>query len=618
MKQNDIIRYVQQQLGVQPNYRLARQWNACVFSSPVSGRWFALLIQPQGNIHLAYLEVHCGEDPVNNHQSSLTFSPAKRMKKPGWLRLTVDEQTPGEEVKRVLEQAFQESLREGERPTHSEKLIYVPPVNRKVTYHDQPLSFTSRPLPFAKSRQIPQAILKMNSLYDYTLPPLTGRAKNFYVQGKSVADYRDHYDYQGEFQRYFPVYHDMTTAQLRGYFTWRTKIRDGKYSQAPTSFAYVYLYELINQIGVSSPEEGYQKLIAFRDGYAKFMDKRMAAHLEQWLRDYVIYYQLGTEKVNQQFAEQIRDDTAYNKLLTPEKVPAKEIMTSLTSISSYQLDHCPLFNHDPELLAQIVKNVWQRLGSLTDEDIFRNYLGWQGEMTRRPFANAVFYDRKVKQSFTRRIDDQCSYSYQNGKWVYQYYLPTKNRKQKVGCLLHEVDRLIRQGLQTGRQLKPRPIREKILAEIKPAIIEARQQVAEARRPKIKINLSNLEQIREDASVTRESLLTDEEREAEQAEQVSERKVREVQVTPPQDDLPTVENDLDLSRDDLYLLTSLLSGKKWQPYFKAHHLMVTIVVDEVNDKLFDEIGDTVIEFTDQDQPRIIDDYREEIKELIKGD
>ena len=608
MNKNDVIHYVQQQFGIQPNYQLARQWNACVFSSPVSGRWFALLIQSQENSKLVYLEVHCGK----RYQRSSTFSPAKRMKKDGWLRVAINEQTPREEVNRALERAFQDSLKEDDSPARSERLIYVPPVKHKTVYRDQPISLNNRSVPFAKPRQIPREILKMNSLYDYTLPPLTGRAKNFYVQGKSIADYQDDYDYQGDFQRYFPVYHDMTTAQLRGYFTWRTKVRKGKYPKAPTSFVYIYLYELINQIGVSSPVMGYQKLIEFKKGYAGLIDKKMTEYLNQWLRDYVIYYRLGVDYVKQQFAERIKDDAAYNVLSSPEEFSTEKVMTALCSLSSYQLDHCPLMKQDPELLAQIVKDVWQRLSSLEDEDVSKNYLGWQGELTQRPFANAVFYDQKIKDTFTCKVDEQSSYSYRNGKWCYQYYLPAKRRKQKIGSLLHEIDRLVRQVFHCGRQLKPRPIKEKILAEIKPAIIEAQRQIEEDRRPKIKINLTNLEQIRADASVTRESLLTDEEREAEREEETLNKQEMSTPTGEPQ---VSTNDELGLSKNELYLLTSLLAGKEWQPYFKRHHLMVSIIVDEINDKLFDEIGDTVIEFDDQEQPQIVEDYREDIEELI---
>ena len=52
--------------------------------------------------------------------------------------------------------------------------------------------------------------------------------------------------------------------------------------------------------------------------------------------------------------------------------------------------------------------------------------------------------------------------------------------------------------------------------------------------------------------------------------------------------------------------------------QKHHLMVSILADNINEKLFDEIGDSVIEFNEQDQPQIIEDYQEDLKELfLKG-
>ena len=496
---------------------------------------------------------------------------------------------------------------------HSEQFIYVPPVAQKNVYHDIPLSFSKRSPLFKNSRQLPPAILKMNSLYDYTLPPLTGRAKNFYFQGQSVAEYHDNYDYQGVFHRYFPTYHDMTTAQLRGYFTWRTKIRASEFHETSASFVYVYLYELINQIGVESPLAGYDKLTAFKTGYADFMDARMVKNLDQWLRDYVVYYQLGPKYIKKHFADQIKKDTAYNKLLNVTDTPATDVLAALDSLSSYHFDHCPLARQDPELLAAIVKRVWQRLCSLADEDIGSDLLGWQGEITSRPFANAIFYDRRVNKPFTCLIDAQCSYSYQRGKWVYQYYLPAKRQAQKIGSLLHEIDRLVRQVFHLGRQLKPRPFREKLLVEIEPAILEAQRQLKIARRPQVKIDLTHLDQIRADASVTQDSLLTDEERQAEKDEERKEIS-KNVQKSTTAIEVPA-DNNLNLSPAEQYLLNSLLNGQEWAAYFKQRHIMVSIVVDRINDKLFDEIGDTVIEFDEDDQPYIIEDYFEDVKTLI---
>lgn len=615
MDQNDVIQYIQHQFGIQPNYQLARQWNACVFSSPLSGRWFALLIQPQGSVRSCYLELNCGDKLIVQYQKRLSLQAPKRMKKSGWARITIGEQTPQEDLQRLLEEVFKKSLHQEDDSPRSEQLIYVPPVKQRTVYRDQPLNFSKRTVPFEKKTRIPKEILKMNGLYDYTLPPLIGRAKNFYVQGQAMADYRDDYQYYGKFERYFPVYHEMTTAQLRGYFTWRARVRDGKFTKAPTSFAYVYLYELLNKIGVSSPVDGYQKMIAFRDGYAEFMDCKMQEYLKQWLQDYVVYYQLGDEYVKETFGEELNQNELYNDLTTPDEVAAEQIMTDLEKLSSYSLSHCPLMERDPELLAAIVKACWQRLGTIKDEDFYKNYLGWQGKMTRQPFANAVFYDQKSKQTFDYSLDEFLTYHYQFGKWTYPYYVSAKRQKQKIGSLLHEIDRLVRQTFHLGRQLKPRPLREKLLVEIQPAINAAQQQITEARRPKIEINLGHLDKIREDASETRESLLTDEERAAEQEEEISQVEKEPKKTSEETLEEDQVNNDLGLSKDELYLLRCLLDHASWQVYFKEHHLMVSVIVDEVNEKLFDEIGDTVIEFDDQDQPQLIDDYREDIEELI---
>ncbi len=47
-------------------------------------------------------------------------------------------------------------------------------------------------------------------------------------------------------------------------------------------------------------------------------------------------------------------------------------------------------------------------------------------------------------------------------------------------------------------------------------------------------------------------------------------------------------------------------------------MVSILTDNINEKLLDEIGDSVIEFNEQDQPQIIEDYADDLQEMfLKG-
>ena len=47
-------------------------------------------------------------------------------------------------------------------------------------------------------------------------------------------------------------------------------------------------------------------------------------------------------------------------------------------------------------------------------------------------------------------------------------------------------------------------------------------------------------------------------------------------------------------------------------------MISILADSINEKLFDEIGDNVIEFDEDNQPQIIEDYKEDLEDMfLKG-
>ena len=78
-----------------------------------------------------------------------------------------------------------------------------------------------------------------------------------------------------------------------------------------------------------------------------------------------------------------------------------------------------------------------------------------------------------------------------------------------------------------------------------------------------------------------------------------------------------EDEVQLSADEKYFLKQLLTGQPWQGYLRAHHLMASILADSINEQIMDVIGDTVIEFNDQGQPQIVDDYREDIADLMKA-
>ena len=91
------------------------------------------------------------------------------------------------------------------------------------------------------------------------------------------------------FMCYWPSYEYMSEAQLNWYFYMRGCLRGGEYISADLSYLFVYIYELINQIGVSGPEDGFEKIIAVWSNYRKAHDK-LDRYLIDWASDYIKFY----------------------------------------------------------------------------------------------------------------------------------------------------------------------------------------------------------------------------------------------------------------------------------------------------------------------------------------
>ena len=78
-----------------------------------------------------------------------------------------------------------------------------------------------------------------------------------------------------------------------------------------------------------------------------------------------------------------------------------------------------------------------------------------------------------------------------------------------------------------------------------------------------------------------------------------------------------QEDYGLSSEEMATIILLLKGKDLNKYLKEHHLMAAVIIDNINEKLFDEFGDNVIEFIN-DIPTVIEDYQEDLEDMfLKG-
>ena len=129
------------------------------------------------------------------------------------------------------------------------------------------------------------------------LPPLPNQTtkKSFYEMAVEYAgDTREQCE-SVPFLCYWPSYEYMSKAQLDWYFYLRGRLRAGEHIEADLSYLFVYIYELINQIGTADPGEGFEKMVGIWKNYRKTHDK-LDRYMIDWVGDYIICYGCDPKK----------------------------------------------------------------------------------------------------------------------------------------------------------------------------------------------------------------------------------------------------------------------------------------------------------------------------------
>lgn len=625
MQTKELLDFVKNKYGLQFMPMQENNPTVLTLQAPGKSDFFALLSRlPRSEVqlgrsgHIVSLDIRCG-DFSSTIKDLPGFSSPFRIKSNNWVGIWLS-QVSAEQVKKTLDYAYKLAMNGDGYTDDAQYLIIAGDTEQtETTYEPQAIPAHSE-ITSHKKEEIPPQIEKMMQAYDYTVLPSLGREKNFYKQAQIMADYEDDYPHSQPFKRYFPSYHDMNLHELRTYFTWRTKLRHGEYEKTSRSYAYVYLYELINLIGVQDKEEGLKKLLEFEKYYIKPLDPEIEDYFLSWLKSYIVFYQLDQKYAQKYFAKEIEQDQLYIDLLNAKD--QEKTVNALKILSGYKGKN----SLSDEKLDQIIFKVWQELIKVKNDriDFKKKFIAYPYRVKYHFFSGALFY-RGDKKFMSYEITPYRKFIADNNFTVYYEYLLTPSRQRtNLSSVLHEIDRLSRQEYGVGRALKENKLNVELVEIIKNQIHKFHEAEIEASRPKIEINFSNLSQIRSDASQTRDSLLTEEEKQLEQAEisnnleQLAIDKIKpeepEVTIQEKEDPQENTADDYGLDTDELIFLRGLLAGEDMQDFLNSKHLMASILADQINEKLIDEIGDSVIEFND-DQPEIIEDYRSDLEEMF---
>ena len=551
-------------------------------------------------------------------------------------------------------------------------------------YADEPILKTGRQM----QDFLPDQYRKMREISRWQDDPKGGagrwlsEAELFYRQGLLMADFEDDCPYNGTFKSYFPTYNAMSDRQLRGYFTWRAQVRRGNIEETSTSFAFLYLYELICGIGVDDPLDGFDKIKGFWDAYRAF-EPGIDRFARVWLQDYAVFHGLDPKLLHD--SKTVAFDNALIELrravrdlvpasaplaqapkrrktseptlpLPPDEACEERLMAAINALSTYNLNNSRLDRSHHRDLRHVACAVYVRMARYYDTHrktgIVASLFGEETAMPYTMFASAVFFAPERHEDCEYRLDPIHIYRCQNGFWECMRIHGSRQKSSKLGEMMRACDQRLRLALDPAHPLKEEKV-PKYLAKIIDDEIVAWLSWDAAHQPvKIDIDLSQLGHIRSAAAQTREALLIDEEREdgasaeAEaadsgqpEAEPVADATVEAVAAAAGQDesDEPTISTEqfgvvapllaptpafaaaapADATNELAPAADAYLRALLEHNAVQADSAVVQseqsedMLVDTINEALFDLVGDTVIEFSAAG-PQIIEDYEADVR------
>lgn len=466
-------------------------------------------------------------------------------------------------------------------------------------YTDEPI------LPRKKTpeEKLPAPLQAARSLEKGAARMYQNRRSLFLNQAKLLEFYKD--DYEGGYisRCYYPTYDLLNNQELRSYFAWRTKVRNGDIQPSCSSFAYLYLYELINGIGTGTPVEGLHKMDDFAAAYKEY-ESSLMNYYANWRKSYIIYYNLsdsfleGEEREGEESHMAVLDSAQEQ---TDDAVAAavKQLAPGWLNRSKFYKTHQTDMDR---VIAQVLRRMHQHYSARSKRTFSEQLFGSRETYPVDLFCHAVFCDPLRHENSRYYITDSHYYECRNGYWTETSCFIDSHKRRKLEDLMKTIDASLRVALNDGKPIKsPGQLKwvTKAIEEEVAALLEAqKQQEAEAKR--VQIDYSALAQIRREAAITQEKLATEEE--------IEEEAPPAVQPPPPQPE--ALPGDCPLDKTQYRLMQNLLYGGD-MGWVQQEGKMVSVLLDSINEILYDIFQDAVIE----DQ-QVVEDYIDELKEMVK--
>lgn len=476
-------------------------------------------------------------------------------------------------------------------------------------------------------------------------------AETFYKQAQFMVDFVDNYDQEIPLDTYYSTYGKMDDAQLRTYFTWRTKVRQGIVKSTSLSYAFCYIFELINDIGVSSPADAIDKLITLWTAFRQYNGK-LDSYMREWIRD---YYVVHKPRISVEFSEySCRFPVPYHDedmdLMAKAKLCSWDDLHVIEGSSSFKITNGQFYkNGNQKMIENCSCFVIRELAMLFKRGgvDFRNVFFESRREKVYSLFNGAVHREAVMQPITVQLDEFEAMKLNSGGW-YREYISLTQYRTVIGYILKCIEVKMRFHFGYRRNLQmpnifqvencflnsepdkfnypARPSLDKLKtwkakafsvinnAEFETAIVRAiadycktahiiiQDGVVKENKP-VEIDMSKLKVIEKEHNETAAKLILEE-----QQEPVAEA---------PSPALEEIEVEISgiaglgsfLSDDERSLLTILLDGEQAPPNSE-------LLIETINEKALEAIADNIIDYS-EGVPYVYDDYTDELKSSLGG-
>lgn len=469
------------------------------------------------------------------------------------------------------------------------------------------------------------------------------KAGIFYKQGLFMKDFEDHYEKVVPYTSYYPFYQMMGYEQLRTYFTWRTKVRSGIVDEVSLSYAFLYIYELLNNIGVNDPQDGLGQLMFFWKEFRVY-DQTVDKYVIKWLKDYHIYYELPWSF--REFVEQY-DLWEYYQ----EVSESGGDFDLFCSIAKYDIRKSVFFTEDrSELIKKCfaytmdkIRQVLLENGINYEEFIYqapKSMTAWT------PFMDALFFPWLRQRDRRVVLSEKEIYVCSQNSWKFQKTLTLENGRQFLGYVIKQMESVLREVTKykytiTASIQTVNPVTRSILKAVGISLEElitntVKEYYREATKTVVRVDQNNLNRIRQEALMTQEKLIVEDDavqRSFPAAQSISDmqpasdvqpisdaRFISDAQafsdtqafsVVQPLSD-PWAELKAALSKTELKALQLILHGEaNIKQFADEQNIMLEVLMDGINEKAMDFVGDSILD----SEFAIYEDYIEQVKEIL---